>query len=252
MNFARPEARGARHEKKYLEPRTSRLRLVDVVVGRFLDDLHVVDVGFAHAGAGDFHELGPIPDFADSRATEVPHSRTQPSHQLVHHLNDAALVGYAAFHTLGHQLVRAVFIVLEIAVAGTLLHCAQRSHAAVRLVRAPLEQFDLAGRFLGAGEQSAEHDRISPRGDRLSDAARITDAAVGDHRYVRAFQPGGDVVDRGNLGHAHPGDDARGADRTRADAPFYTVRALVHHRLGRGGPSQLAPPDLVARKLPLD
>src|SRR5882672_10761812 len=113
--------------------------LFDVVVGCFLDDLHIVDVRFAHAGAGDLHELGAIPDFVDGRATEVTHRRTQPSHQLLHDLYDAALVGNTAFHTLGHQLVRAVFIVLEIAVAGTLLHRAQRSHAAVRLVRAPLE-----------------------------------------------------------------------------------------------------------------
>src|SRR6185503_10211776 len=122
------EAR-ARHERRAMGRATVRgppravpfmncvSRSIDVIVWRFLDDLHIMDVRLAHAGTGYFHKLGPIPDFADGCTTEVPHCRTQPSHELMHHLYDAALVGDAAFHTLGHQLVGAVFVVLEVAVA---------------------------------------------------------------------------------------------------------------------------------------
>src|SRR6185436_17533600 len=118
-------------------------RSIDVIVGRFLDDLHIVHVRLAHAGTGYFNEFGAIPDFADGGAPEVTHRRTQPAHELMHHLYDAAL------HAFGHQLVRDVLIVLEVAVAGALLHRAQRTHAAIGLVRSSLEQFDLARRFLG-------------------------------------------------------------------------------------------------------
>ena len=58
----------------------------------------------------------------------------------------------------------------------------------------------------------------------------------------------GGLVDRGHLRHAHPGDDAGGADRARADADLDRVDAGVDQRLGAGAGGDVAADDLdVAR-----
>jgi hypothetical protein len=99
----------------------------------------------------------------------------------------------------------------------------QRTHAAVALVAAALEQLD-ARRFLGTGEQAADHHRRRTGGQRLADVAGVADAAVGDQRDA-VLQRLGHHVDGGDLRHADAGDDARGADRARADADLDRVRA---------------------------
>ena len=48
-------------------------------------------------------------------------------------------------------------VVLEISVAGALLHGAQGAHATVGFVGTPLIQLDFTGRFLGTGKQAAQH-----------------------------------------------------------------------------------------------
>ena len=72
--------------------------------------------------------------------------------------------------------------VLEVAVGRAFAHRADRAHAAVLLVRAALEQDDVAGRLLGAGEHAAHHHGRRAGRDRLRDVARVADAAVGDDR----------------------------------------------------------------------
>src|SRR3989344_3789556 len=51
------------------------------VVWRFLGDLHVMDVGFGHTGAGDPHELWLGTHFVDVGATGVAHRGTQAAHR---------------------------------------------------------------------------------------------------------------------------------------------------------------------------
>ena len=51
---------------------------------------------------------------------------------------------------------------LEVAVGRALLHRADRAHAAIALVRAALEELDLARRLLGAGEDAAHHHADAP------------------------------------------------------------------------------------------
>src|SRR5262249_39621396 len=61
--------------------------------------------------------------------------------------------------------------------------------------------------------------------------------SVGDERHAGLLERGGNVLDRGDLRNAPPGDDARGADRARADTDFHGIGARVDQRLGavRGG-----------------
>src|SRR5690348_9379676 len=152
------------------EPK-SRMRIlsVDVVIRRFLRDLHVVDVGFAHARGGDLDEIGLGAHLVDGAAAGVAHARAEPSHELQDDGGDRALVRDAALDAFGHQLVGVHLRILEIAVARSLLHGAQRAHAAIRLVRAPLEELDLAGGFLAAGEEAPQHHAGSTRRDGLRD-----------------------------------------------------------------------------------
>jgi hypothetical protein len=51
----------------------------------------------------------------------------------------------------------------------------------------------------------------------------VADAAVGDHRDAGGARDARDVRDRGDLGHADARDDARGADRSGADADLDAV-----------------------------
>ena len=136
--------------------------------------------------------------------------------------------GHAALDAFGHQLV-GVGGVLEVAVLAALLHRADRAHAAVALVGAALEQLDLARRFLGAGEQAADHHRAGAGDQRLGDVAGVADAAVGDQRDA-ALEHLGHHRDRGDLRNADAGHDPRRADRAGADADLHRVRAMVHQR----------------------
>src|SRR5437867_1047198 len=132
----------------------------------------------ANARRRDFDELGASTKLLDARASGVAHARPHAAHQLLDDAERAALVGHAALHPFGHQLVDVHLGFLEIAVGGALLHRAERPHAAVGLVGAPLEQLDLSRRFLGAGEQRPEHDRMRPGAERLGDVARVAYAAI--------------------------------------------------------------------------
>src|SRR5207244_1311286 len=94
-----------------------------------------------------------------------------------------------AFDAFGHQLVGGapafeVELVLEVAVAAATSHRADRSHAAIFLVAAPLEENQLAGALVGAGEEIPDHRAARAHGNRLDDVARVADAAVGDHGHV--------------------------------------------------------------------
>src|SRR5262245_15128033 len=57
--------------------------LVRLVVGRFLHDLHVVHVRFAHARRGDLDELRALAHRLDAVAAHVAHARAQAAHPLV-------------------------------------------------------------------------------------------------------------------------------------------------------------------------
>src|SRR5690348_17286321 len=75
-----------------LAPRAS----LNVVIRRFLRDLHVVDVRLAHAGGCDLHELGLAAHLFDRAASGVAHARAHAAHQLLDDRGRGPLVGDAA------------------------------------------------------------------------------------------------------------------------------------------------------------
>ena len=103
-----------------------------------------------------------------------------------------------------------------------------------------MREDDVAGRLVGAGKHRAEHHGVGACGDRLRHVARRGDAAVGDHRHAVARRGLCDVVDRRDLRHADPRDDAGRADRARPDPDLDRVGAGVDQRLGRVGGRDVA------------
>ncbi len=126
-----------------------------------------------------------------------------------------------------------VDLALEIAVGGAARHGRERSHAAIGFVGAALVEIDLAGAFVRAREQRADHDASRAAGERLRDVARIFDAAIGDDGHAMARGGLRGLHDRRQLRHADARDDARGADRAGADADLDCVRARVDQRQRR-------------------
>ena len=64
-----------------------------------------MDVTFTGAGGGDANQLGLALQLGNRRAAAVAHPGAKPSHQLMNHRRDAALVGDAALDPFWHQLV---------------------------------------------------------------------------------------------------------------------------------------------------
>src|SRR3974390_112541 len=141
------------------------------VVGCLLGDADVVHVTFADASGGDTHEHRAGAHLGNVAAAGITHGCTQSAGELVQDGDDAALVRYATLDALRHPLLELGGGVLEVAVGAgmALAHGAERAHAAVGLIRSALVELDLAGRLLGAGEQSADHDGVCAGGDGLGD-----------------------------------------------------------------------------------
>src|SRR6185312_14663265 len=190
----------------------------------------VVDVRLAQAHGRGPNEPRLGPELFAGPAAGVAHAGLHAADQLVKRLRQRAAVRDAPFDPLGDQLGVAGDLALEVAVAAAGAHGADRPHAPVHLVAAPLVQDDLARRLVGAGEQAADHDAVGAGRQRLGHVARVLDAAVGDDGDVLAGQRLGDVGDGGDLGDAHAGHDARGADRAGADAHLDRVRAGLGQR----------------------
>ena len=183
-------------------------------------------MALTHAGVADLHEGRLAAHILDGRAPNVTHRRAQSASELVDDVAQGAAIRNAAFDAFGHELV-GVGRILEITVLAALLHRADRAHAAIALVAAALEQFDLARRFLGARKQAADHHRRCASCNRFRDIARIADAAIGDQRNA-ILQCFGDHCDRGDLRHTDASNNPRRADRTGADADLHRIRARIH------------------------
>ena len=84
--------------------------------------------------------------------------------------------------------------------------------------------------FFSAGKHATHHDGGCARSQRLGNIAREADAAIGDQRYARAAEGGGNAIDGHDLRHADTGDDARGADGAWANADLDGVRSGFDQR----------------------
>src|SRR5207253_7750497 len=149
----RVESRSTRNH----QPPTANYQLFHAVVRRFLRNLHVVHVALARAGRRDANQLRLPLQLANGRAAAVAHAGAETADELMNHRGDAPFVRDAPFDPLRHELVAGapafeIEFVLEIAVAAAAAHRANRPHAAVLLVAAPLEEDQLAGAFVRAGE----------------------------------------------------------------------------------------------------
>src|SRR6185369_15490724 len=93
------------------------------------------------------------------------HRGLQSARELTDHAGQWTAERNAALDALGHQLVLAERIVLEIAVfrvrlrSAAALHRPERTHPAVALELLAVDEDQLARRFRGTREQRAEHRR---------------------------------------------------------------------------------------------
>src|SRR5690606_6691502 len=218
--------------------------LFSAVVGRFLGDLHVMDVGFTYACRGDFDELGLGAHLFDGSTAAIAHGSAYAADQLINDGDNAALVRYTAFYAFRHELIDVVGGILEVAICRAVGHGAQAAHAAIRLVRPALEQHDFAGSLFGSGEHAAHHAGRRARGQRLGHIARVADAAVGDKGNTGAFKCLGHIGDSGNLGNTHACHDARGANGARAYADLDAIGTGLDQGLGRRSGGNIAANDL--------
>src|SRR5580704_19389703 len=116
-------------------------------------------MALAHARVADLHELRPLAQLREIRRADISHPRLQPADELLDIRRERPAMGHATLYSLRLMLAVA-HRELSVAVAGALVHRAERSHPAVKFVGAPLVENRLAGTFLGAREQRSNHDAV--------------------------------------------------------------------------------------------
>lgn len=204
-----------------------------------------MDVGFAKTAGGDLNELSLGAHFVDRLAAAVAHGGAETADHLVDDGGYGSLVWNHAFDAFRNELVDvAGVVVLEVAVGGTLAHCAQRAHAAVGLVGTALVEDDFAWSFFGACEHAAHHDGVGAGCDGLGDVAGEADAAVGDARNSGSDESFSNVADGGDLWNADAGDDAGRTDGAWADADLDAVSAVVYESEGCSSGGDVSADDL--------
>src|SRR5580658_257399 len=162
-------ATGSHTLSQYANPRL----LLDMVVGRLPGNDYVVHVALAQSGAGDANEVCILLQLANRPAAHVTHARSQPAHQLENHAFERPAIGHAPLDPFRHILRQPVLVGafalhnalgalllachvaarLEVALARTLAHGRERSHAAIALEAAPLEQDGFAGALVDASKE---------------------------------------------------------------------------------------------------
>src|SRR5690606_6701540 len=118
--------------------------LSNAIIRALPHDLHVVDVAFLQARPGDPDEARPRAHLVDGAVAGVAHGGAEAADQLVDDIAGRPLVGHLALDPLGHQLVRARDLLLEVAVGRAAGHGADAAHAAIALVAAALVEKDLS------------------------------------------------------------------------------------------------------------
>ena len=181
-------------------------------------------MAFHHAGGGDLDEPGLL-QLADVARAGVSHAGPESADHLVDHFREAPLEGYPSDDAFRYQFLDVVLHILEIAVLGPFLHGFDGSHPTVGLEFPSFEDDGLARRFIHPCEEGAGHDGIGTCGDGFDDVARVADPAVGDHGDAGALEGLRHIIDGCQLGYAHPGDDAGGANRPGADPYFDGIHA---------------------------
>ena len=118
-------------------------------------------MAFANACRCDFDEFGLVFHVFNGCAAAVTHAGSHAACHLVHDADHRAFVGHAAFNAFGDQFVGvrvASARFLEVTIRAALRHGANRAHASVAFVAAPLVEDDFPWRFFGARKHAAHHD----------------------------------------------------------------------------------------------
>src|SRR5690606_35097196 len=132
------------------------LLLPAAVVRRLDGHLDVVRVALLQAGGGDLHQPALLPQLVAGPHLAVPHRLAQPADQLVGDGLQRTAVGDLALDTLRDELLLGGDLGLGVAVLGerAAAHRAERAHAAVALVLLAVDEDQLAGALLDAGQQA--------------------------------------------------------------------------------------------------
>ena len=194
-------------------------------------------VALDQAGAGDADELGLFVQLGDGGAAGIAHAAFHTAHQLEDVIGQGAPVRHTTLYALRHQLFVAL---LEVAVLAAVLHGGDGTHTAVALELAALIDLALAGGFLAAGQQAAQHNGAGTGGQRLDDITGILDAAIGDDGDIILGGGAGGLIDGGDLRHADARHYTGGADGAGPDADLDAVGARFNEGLGTGGGGNVA------------
>src|ERR1700722_14471583 len=189
-------------------------RVLLSVVRRFFRNKHVMHVTLAHARVAHLDELRPLAQLREIRRADVSHARLQPADEQLDIRRERPAMGHAPLDSLRHMLAVGDGQ-LSVAIAGALVHRAERSHPAIKFVGAPLVENRLAGTFLGAREQRSNHHAVRAGRNRLGDIAREPDSAVCDHRDIARLGNRNRVHDSRDLRHPDSRDHTRRANRSR-------------------------------------
>src|SRR5580658_9154343 len=104
--IAMPKATGSHALIQYLKSR----ELLDMIVGCFAGDNHVVHVTLTQACAGDAHEARLLLKLRDGTAAEIAHAGAQAADELKDHGLKRAAIGNAALDAFRDKFGEAVFI----------------------------------------------------------------------------------------------------------------------------------------------
>src|SRR6476661_7852440 len=94
----------------------------------------------AQSGRGDAHELCLRPKLFDVGASYISHSTAQTTDHLEENVAHRPFVRNTTFDSLGDELLRGHFALLEIAVGATVLHRSETAHTANHLEATTLQQ----------------------------------------------------------------------------------------------------------------
>ena len=87
-------------------------------------------MAFLNTGVGDTRELGIVESLNVGSAT-IAHTRAQTAHQLINHLIKRSLVRHTSGDAFRHKFLNVGCAGLEITVFRAVLHCLERTHAAI-------------------------------------------------------------------------------------------------------------------------
>ncbi len=205
-------------------------------VGGFGGHLDVVRVTLLERRRRDAYEAALLLQLGDRTSADVEHRLVEATDQLVRDGGERTAEGDLSLDALGHDLVVAGDLGLEVAILGVGLlaaaaHGSERAHAPVGLELLAVDEHDLAGRLLDAGQHRADHDGVGAGDQRLGDVAGLLEASVGDDGHAGGLARQRCLVDGRDLRDATTGDDASRADRARTEADLDRVGAGIDERL---------------------